>query len=343
MMKNRGNTTIQGANAPWIVALKGAGHVIGVAALFMVGLWVQFQGVPSEVLESAIRHDFDLVGHNRMQLLTHLALSALVWASMVFAYTIATRQRGARVVRAARARRGSVMVETLIAVPVFLTLLFGLIQLTLNNTAAIMTSLAAFEAGRSAAIWEAESKAPSSRITGASRTSMDDVTERARMSAATVMASVASSSFSDGCSTSTAFSAKMTAMTSAGNLAGIVIPTSGALGHVGTINALTSEKSLAKAFDDNRFEFRGPLKMITAYCNTTAEVTTEGPRVRTVITYDHKLIVPMMGRIFMSKMKTLQYYSTIRRTFVTAQIMAPNPAPPQSLLSLIHTNPFEGW
>lgn len=329
--------------SPWLLALQGAGHAVGVAVVFMVGLWAQFQAVPDAVMTSAIRHEFDLVAHNQPQFLFHLALSALVWTLIVSAYTLSTRQRGARVVRAASARRGSIMVETLIAVPVFLTLLFGLVQMTLNNTAAIMTSLAAFEAGRSAAIWEAESQAPSSRIEGAGQIGSDDVTERARTAAATVLASVASSSFSDGCSTSSTFSAKMTGMTSASNLAGIVVPTTGALGALGTVRALSSDKTLSAAFDDNRFEFRGPLKMITAYCNTTATVTTEGNRIRTVIEYDHKLTVPMMGRIFMSKMKTLQYYSTIRRTFVTAQIMPPNPAPPQSLLSLIHTNPFSGW
>ena len=335
-MKNQSKT-------PWLLALEGAGHLVGVAVVFMVGLWVQFQAVPDAVMMSAIRHEFDLVAHNQLQVLFHLCLSALVWALIVFAYTLTTRKSGARVVRAATVRRGSVMVETLIAVPVFLTLLFGLVQMTLNNTAAIMASLAAFEAGRAGAIWEAESRSTSSRIKDAAKTSSDDVNERARMAAATVLASVASSSFSDGCSTSSAFSSKMTAMTSASNLAGIAIPTSGALGYLGTINALSSEKSLSSAFDDNRFEFRGTLKMITAYCNTTATVSNEGNRIRTVVEYDHKLTVPMMGRIFMSKMKMLQYYSTIRRTFVTAQVMAPNPAPPQSLLSLIHKNPFDGW
>ena len=329
--------------APWLLALEGAGHLVGVAVVFMVGLWTQFQAVPDVVMMSAIRHEFDLVANNQPQLLFHLGLSALIWTLIVLAYTLTTRKRGARVVRAATVRRGSVMVETLIAVPVFLTLLFGLVQMTLNNTAAIMTSLAAFEAGRAGAIWEAETRSPSSRIKGAAKTDNDDVNERARMAAATVIASVASSTFSDGCSTSSAFNSKMTAMTSASNLAGIAVPTSGALGSLGTINALSSEKRLSTAFDDTRFEFRGTLKMITAYCNTTATVTTEGNRIRTVIEYDHKLTVPMMGRIFMSKMKTLQYYSTIRRTFVTAQVMEPNPAPPQSLLSLIHTNPFDGW
>ncbi len=336
-------TNQKNSHAPCLLALEGAGHAVGVGVMFMVGLWTQFQSVPDAVMVSAIRHEFDLVANNQPQLLFHLTMSALVWTLIVFAYKLTTRQRGARVVRAARARRGSVMVETLIAVPVFLTLLFGLVQMTLNNTAAIMTSLAAFEAGRSAAIWQAEAAAPSSRIKGAGKTSSDDVTERARMAASTVLASVASASFSDGCSTSSAFSSKMTGMTSASNLAGIAVPTGGLMGSLGTVRALSSEKTLATAFDDNRFEFRGALKMITAYCNTTATVTNEGPRVRTVVEYDHKLTVPMMGRVFMSKMKTLQYYSTIRRTFVTAAVMPPNPAPPQSLLSLIHTNPFDGW
>ena len=79
--------------------------------------------------------------------LLHLGISVCVWALFVILFHT-VRPDPTDVSRRFRATRGTVLTETLIVIPVALTLTFGLAQLAVMNVAGILANLASVQAGR---------------------------------------------------------------------------------------------------------------------------------------------------------------------------------------------------
>ena len=73
------------------------------------------------------------------------------------------------------------MTETLIVIPVYILVMLGTMQLSQNMMAGLLTTLSAFEAGRTAAVWIPEAES------GRNGVSDDLVNDKVRIAAATVV------------------------------------------------------------------------------------------------------------------------------------------------------------
>lgn len=315
------------------------GHVLGVVvtAIGMVaalGLSVDSVAMLFEGVEQGLQ-----VGQLHVDGLTLLGVSALVWGVlyggarwMMREGTMRTRQ--GRVVRVARSR-GTVLTETLIIIPVYLTVMLGSMQLAQNAIAGLMTTLAAFQAGRSASVWVPEVR---------NGVNEEVIKDKIRSAAAAVVAPVVPVNFNSRC-TPANNSATMQKM-----LAGMATA-----GHVNTPDASLAFARLsgadrylnvAEGFDNLQMSLRGSAKLRFAYCaidlegdvpNSSStngyEVVNQGgvSMVRTTITYYHQATMPVVAGIF-GDIKTIGerpgYYKAITRTYTTPVHLAPNPVSP---------------
>ncbi len=319
-------------------------HTLGMSATFFLGFWVH--GTPEVARALGESWHYGFLQNNQFELLLQLGLSGCLWAMIVITATSlqnARRDREQNVTRLKKAK-GAVMTETLIVFPVLLLLTVGLLQLTLNNTAAIFTSLAAFQAGRTVYVWDPETDDAYGRNDGQSKS---EVEERARIAAASVIAPVAPSNYSGGtCSTSARFDKKLEAMMS------VTLGAAGSFGtaSAGAVKAVAAGKPILwsrnqtvdRGFDTDKFEIRGPVKMLLAYCQTTVTYERDGGYNKTSVQYDHRISMPMIGYLF-GERRGLGYFARIERSYVLPQQLHPNPAVPTSIFGLLAFNPFSSW
>lgn len=250
-------------------------------------------------------------------------LSACFWAMLYIGFLYVRQglqnRRKASVVRI----RGTVLTETLIVLPVFLLLTFGLAQMAVNSMAGLLSTLGVYEAARTIAVWGPEM---GHNRTGAGSVSNATVRERGRIAAAAVITPVATSlaSSSMRCSKSATFNRKVRGMAAAG-LSPVVVPTA-------------SISTFTEALGEERYLRRGPAQFASAYCMT--EVTFTGSIVTepadsdrttftTNLTYNHKIAFPFMGRVF-GQMSAAGYVTRVQRSYRMTQYLSPNPVLPKT-------------
>lgn len=319
------------------------GHSIGVGVVFSATFWVHRTSNVGTLMAEGWANG--LAETVRLDLALQLLLAMVLWGIVVlcFAQFNALLRQRKKVTRIVVSNRGTVLTETLIALPVALLLIFGLCQLTLNNTAAIMTSLSAFQASRAVYLWHPETESGWARNGGVSKSQVE---EKARIAAVSVLAPVAASDYLGGqCATSSEFDAKVEAMMSTtlgGATGGIASMTGVRALAAGRALPFESEKSMAKAYDSDMFAIRGPIKMLFAYCNTTVNYQSNGTVNRTSVAYSHRATMPLVARIF-GEVRPTGIYSTIERSYEMPVQLHPNPAPPTSIFALLNFNPFSSW
>lgn len=97
----------------------------------------------------------------------HFGIAACVWALAYIMFQLVRLRFEARtpkMPKTVRLSRGTVVTETLIIMPVFLLLTFGMAQLTLNNIAGILANVAAYQGARAAWVWQPEEDASDRRM-----------------------------------------------------------------------------------------------------------------------------------------------------------------------------------
>lgn len=316
---------------------------IAVGVVFCVSIWSFGSAEVASALATAEAHGF--LEQNTREILLHLALSACLWAmARLLMMQLGRLYKQRSEPRVVKLGRGTVLTETLIVFPVFLLLLFGLLQLTINNTAAMLTSLSAFQAGRTVYLWQPETTGSKRNggLTGA------QVAERARIAAASVVTPTAPSMFRESCDTSPQFEAKLAAFASVGIEGvgtGVGLSVSAIKGLAGARSMGTNRnETIVKGYDKDAFELRGPLKFYVAYCNTEASYSVSGGKIKTVVHYDLKQVMPMVGFIF-GERRGLEAYTRISRAYELPTQIEPNPTPPRSFLSFLGggINPFSSW
>lgn len=225
-----------------------------------------------------------------------LAITATMW---VFIYLVIAYARSAKqkisVVRAT----GTVLTETLIALPVLLMLVSGLIQLSINNIGGILANVAVFQASRAAHLWVGEAE------NGRGNVTLGMATERSRIVAASVMTPVASGDYMvDLLSGSPTFMQARAAFVA--NQLPIISGDTGALGFA-TVFLLQAEDvggildnniSMARSFDRTTFRLRTVRKFTMAYHGTQVMIDAGGSDVRTRMIYSHFIGMPFVGRVF---------------------------------------------
>lgn len=246
-------------------------------------------------------------------------LWALIWITGALVIQGRRDRKKLHVVRA----RGTIMTEFLIILPTYLLLTSGLAQLAINSTAQVLTSLATFQAGRTAWIWEAETRSSNVR----NGTTANDVNDRARIAAAAVLAPVVPAEFRGTCGYTSTFDEAMRAMT--------LMPASTARGlTIGQVDALPKNRFYNVAFDDSIMLERGAKKFFMAYCHTTVTYKMGGKGIATEVSYDHANVFPWFAYLFGQQKVSggrLAYYSVMKAEYSLPLQLDANPRPARSL------------
>lgn len=225
------------------------------------------------------------------------------------------RGEGAR--KLVRARRGTVLTETLITLPPFFLLVFGLSQQSINTMAQILANVAVHRAAHAVWVWEPE------RANNTNRAGNLNVGDRACIGVANVMTPVAPGDYGSIPNTPPDAMRAMRAAHAMGQFpinagAGIAnsvinladtVPSSVLQGHVGLRN-----NSMGRALDDSSFLVRSIYKFTAAYraCTVTFQnatvqqtnggagggSTTSVPGYNVAMTYHHYQAMPLVGRFF---------------------------------------------
>lgn len=179
------------ATLQWAAAL-GFFHLAGTALVAVVAALLLAGPARLQALVGAYEHGL------RPQwsgLASHLALSGGTWGLLVGGYHYLRgrlRQRGRNRDRVVHSTDGVVMVETLIVLPFLLLVTSGIAQLTMINVTSVLADLAAWDAARTAWIWDAEHQLGRENVTS------DDVEFRAMTAAAMTLAPTAGTDYTVG-------------------------------------------------------------------------------------------------------------------------------------------------
>lgn len=229
------------------------------------------------------------------------------------------RMAGKKQLSVVRAQRGTVITETLIILPVFFLLTFGLAQMAINAMAGLLTTLASYEVARSLAVWAPEE---------GNRATQSQIRDRAKTVAAGVIAPVVPMLRSGSCNTAgTSVESMVRGMRRTGLSTGFRPE--------GSISDVTG------ALDTATFAERGPTKLRLAYCNI--DVTWDGPenrntetpdlgRVKATVRYYHPTTMPMVGPVFRSANPggrwTTRNVSNFNKVYTMGTHLTPNIYPP---------------
>lgn len=217
-------------------------------------------------------------------------LGACVWALMFITYRLFEARRQQAKAKTLRLSRGTIMTETVIILPVYFMLSFGLSQLSLNFIAGSLANVAGYMASRSYWVWEGEVN----KNRSGTNVSQADALERAKISGALVMAAVAPGDFTGfslgGLNGSAQKARAMTAPLGfdSGQLAQIFNAATGGFS--------MGEGSFYKSFDPSSGLVRGALKFTHAYNASTVEVLPNGAGVK--FTYQMLQSMPAVGKFF---------------------------------------------
>lgn len=247
------------------------------------------------------------------ELLLTAGMAACIWAMIYIAFLVISAQlKASRTSRLVRSR-GAILTETLIVMPVFLLLTFGLAQLTINSMAGLLSTLATYEAGRTLSVWVPEAEEGRHGVTRA--IAIDKATAAAAGVLAPVVAPGATACKPD----SKTLEKQLKGLQSAGNL---------------DSHGLTTARptSFADALDDSLIALRGITKTRIAYCSTTINYANQDTTtIATSLQYKHKAAMPLV-KILFGELDTVAgspgYYSSIDRTYVTTKQIAPNVVDP---------------
>ncbi len=289
-------------------------HLLGILVLFaiFVGLFVS---------ESTATIIFSIMSEEQVsaQILTPLVitlgLSTVIWGVGAVALSSLNRPQ----VRTLKRARGSAMVETLIVLPVFFLLTSGLAQMGINSMAGLLTTVGAFQAARTIAVWGPE--IGNQRISGVTP---EDVLIRARLAVAVIVAPVARANTDDvdlcqELDPDHPLNAFLDGMQHTGM-------------NTNPVGTSLEVRSFMESFGGTQtFAERGPAKLKSAYCAVTVEPSslngipnsgTDGGDFLAAISYDHKPVFPLVGHIFSN--------SNIERSYQLRSQLPPNDCLPET-------------
>ena len=268
---------------PAAIGFAAIGHALAVTLIFvaMVGAAVPLE-VAAAVFEFAwgIEHLREAV---TAKIAIQFGLATCAWALLYIAFrSVDLGVLASRRPRVVRRARGTVITETLICMPVFLLLLFGMIQLSINNMAGILNQVASFQAARTVWVWEQEPGV-----------SEEELKDRVRIAVALSMTPVAPGYYPTAYDDTLSPRAEKTRdfMTErfATILPDIELPSFG-----------NPDLTLPSGLDgDSTHSLRARRKFTHAYGSTQVDnIISSGGQVGAEVTYMHFQSMPLVGRIF---------------------------------------------
>ncbi len=325
--------------------LVALGHLSAVAAIAM--------GVT--LLIMPWRHARGIVGHLRdvpqlweasaVPMLLHVGLAACLWASICIIVQLG-RIRVAEMKKPAAIRlsKGTVITETLVVMPIYLLLTFGLGQLSINNVGGILANVASYEAARAAWVWQPEVDLGS----GDRRMGITNGTavEKCRIAVALVMMPVAPGDYAKLPMLNSANADKARMMVLGANvpLMGVIstqVPAQAmgvaqaGVAALGAGDLGMNKLSYSATLGGSAFWLRSIRKFTTAFLAAKCEINAGDHSVR--MTYRHHNAMPLVGRVFGS-LQVLDapgqrpgYYSDYVRNFgFRKQFNTPNKKLPKN-------------
>lgn len=185
-------------------------------------------------------------------------------------------------------RKGTALIETIIALPIILLLTFGLAQFAVNNIAAVMMNYATFSASRAAWVWEGEGD-------------LGMAAERARVAAAVALTPVAYGGRLAPAEAESRALREARGMLVAAQYPGIFAT----MGQNGVTEgeqlvyeSNTELPSMADALVETSFKARTAQQMTAAHRATIVTLTELGDELETKVQYQHYIAMPFVSRIF---------------------------------------------
>lgn len=332
------------------IAATGAkvlGHVFGTATIFAVFNLFYLSEAAFQGLLIGLG-DAQMSNQLMMEVGMMAGVSACMWAIGFIAVQLFRETRRTRRTTSLATSRGTVMTETLIVLPVFLLLVFGLSQMAINSMAGLLTTLGTYQSARTLAVWAPE--IGHDRIDGGQEVTKEMVDERARAAGAGVLAPVASMSALNV----NACNDQITAGADGHGQSEHVI--TDFLNGMKTLNlgagadvpGQLKSWSLVDAFGTRAFALRAAPKLKVAFCASHVEwdeatiVTDPDDNQRSEITvtftYVHRNTFPLVRHIFNNgtgnvDASKLPYQGNnsvtpISRTYSMYQQISPNPEQP---------------
>ena len=129
-------------------------HAVGWLVCTILLVFVSFPPDVAAEVFSRIAAEQPLRTELTVTALKHASLGMVVWLTSYLLFALGSHRMRQNPRRKMKLSRGTVMVETLIIFPVFLLLLFGLLQLSINNIASMLTSYAGFSGTRAVWVWD---------------------------------------------------------------------------------------------------------------------------------------------------------------------------------------------
>ena len=238
----------------------------------------------------------------------HIVISALIWGVCYGGWIGWAKRRSAQDAgpeRSMALSRGTVIMETLVAFPLLLLMIFGMAQMSVNNSASILAKLATYEAARTVWVWHPE------------RDRFDlsdsDIEDRARVQAAAVLTPVASPQGGTPNSEpfrqmrGSLFAAQWPTGSSDAGMVGQHIADGVADADSELMALLDDTRSFSAALDTSSYPIRSIRKFTGAYLEISVEMleveveNDDGdmkPHVGAELTFRHLQRFPMVGRLF---------------------------------------------
>ena len=288
------------------IHLGGILLVTGALGLFAIPGTTQL-----ETLLNAAQQNASL-GHDLLiSAFFHLVLSTVLWFGLAMVGEFLCKRRASRptAARVIRPARGSIYLEFLIIMPVFLMLLFGLLQLVFLNLGSALTTVASYEAARTAWVWEAE--LPDNQVDSTTpnpwgtppnpEITLEDVEERVRIAAALVMTPIAAGDYH---MTNKHLSPEFKAMRHAMTGRFGTPPGDSSIGQagaeaMGTYAQFNRTASLARSLDLTAIPIRAWRKFTFAYLSTeVVEIIQEPDVVGARVAYYQHMSMPVVDAAF---------------------------------------------
>ena len=211
-------------------------------------------------------------------------LAACVWAmGCIFFKSVDMGMVARRTPRVVRRARGTVITETIIIFPLFLFLVLGLAQLTLNNLTAVLKQVASFQAARTAWVWVPEMDAGT--------VSPAEVENRVRIAAALALTPIAPGNYP------AAGTAQWTQR--AQEIEDIMVSRFDTSAGGGGSGGQADRMSMVEGLDGNASQtMRAQRKFRHAYNSIHTVEVHQGDQVGATVTYFHAQSMPLVGRVF---------------------------------------------
>lgn len=303
--------------------LKYTAHALAVGCIAML-LFVVTGSFQSVLLLVEGLSDGDLWTMVGTEVLIMLLIASAIWLAVL------AMKPTKRKARHFKLSTGSTMLEFLIVFPVFMLFLMGLSQLTINNTASILTSLGAFQGGRAVFVWE-----PESRIDASSRrfTTRRQVESRARAAATMVLAPVVPTSYS-GSGAGVSYTPRCDTGEFDAALNAVYQQLGSSFTSSGIIGASERRDDMTATMDGQlSFRARAMMKLPMAWCFTDVSFEYVGSQVRTTVQYEHENQFGLVARIFTGAGKRdvhgrKGYFTTLTATYTMPIQRLPNTMDP---------------